>query len=605
MRSFKNIFQSAFFSPTPFSGIGGVFIFLICSMFTLQAQDTILNRNISVEREYKPIIQDAGKINLVPQVLELSVEKTPATYSDFNLPLNVGSNIHTLPAAEVAPERPNKKEGFARIGLGNYLNTLVDFAYPIVNTSDIKLDFSLNQLGTFEAIRLHSTTKATLAFDKIFRTFDLYAGVGGSHEYFKYYGDNTNLFGNIDLATFDALYPNFTITEVGRTGINLTNRTFDINYLALQPTSNTFWRFNSNVGIRSLPNVTDLHYMAEVNYKLFSSITGITENLIHTLAKFSSPSDKNRLGLDLDLYTMMYGSEAIPTFNFWSTYSVLTLNPYYSIERDNWNVRLGLKSSFSFVHGNLVNPSLDVRAEWKAIPKIVALYGGITGDYDVNSLDKISSENPYIFSDLRVNDTFTPYNLVAGIKLKPLYNLLIDAFVNFRQMDNQYFFVNKTYTLNSPIIPLSSFYSPVFSNRFNVIYSSATDFRAGVRLNYNLQNFLNIEFKGTYNGWNVNTEQYAWNKPKYDAQLNVGVKINPNLSVSANAYYEGERYAKLGNTVVLMNDKVDINLGASYSYSSSLIFFAKINNLINNRYQNFYGYDVQGFNLMLGAALTF
>jgi outer membrane cobalamin receptor len=54
-----------------------------------------------------------------------------------------------------------------------------------------------------------------------------------------------------------------------------------------------------------------------------------------------------------------------------------------------------------------------------------------------------------------------------------------------------------------------------------------------------------------------------------------------------------------------MNDKLDINLGVSYNYNSWLTAFAKINNLINNRYQNFYGYDVQGTNAMIGAAFTF
>ena len=585
--------------------ITAILLFSLGFAISSQAQDTILNRNVTVEREYRPVIHDAGKINSVPEILEPNMEKSPATYSDFNLPLNVDYNIHTLPAAELATEKPTNKEGYVRVGIGNYLNTLVDFAYPIVNKPDMRLDFSLNHLGTFEPKRMHSTSKAALSFDKIFKTVDLYAGIGGGHEFFKYYGYNFNRDGIVDLKTLALNYNNPTYIEVNRDGINSTPRLFNLNTLANDPAGNTFWRFNSNFGVRSLPMSSGFRYMAEINYNIFSSLNGQNENLIYTQAKFNWPNNKNRFGLDFDLYNTMYNYSKISTFNFWNTFSVLTLNPYYGVERTNWNVRLGLKSSFSFVHGNLVNPSAAVRAEWKAVPKFMSIYGGITGDYEVNTLDKIFSENPYLYSDVRVNNTYSPYNLFAGIKLKLMYNLLLDAYVNLRQIDNQYFFVNKEYKLaNAPIaIPIAD--SSFYSNRFNVIYSNASVFKIGVRANYNLQNFLNIELKGVYNNWNVSTEQYAWNKPKYEAEINTNVRINPNFKVSANVYYQGERYAKLGNTAIRMHDKVDINLGASYSYLSWFTAFAKINNLINNQYQNFYGYDVQGTNVMIGAAFTF
>ena len=307
----------------------------------------------------------------------------------------------------------------------------------------------------------------------------------------------------------------------------------------------------------------------------------------------------------------MYSSSTIPDFNFWQTYSVLTVNPYYSIERPEFNVRLGLKTSLSFVHGKLMNPSPDISAEWKAVPKYLSFYGGLTGDYEVNTLDKIATENPYLFSDLKVNDTYTPVDLFVGMKLKPLYNLLLDAFIESKQISNQYFYVNKAYSL-TPAYSLTSAYIPypqadstIYSNRFNVVYSSATQTKMGIRANYNYKNLVNVEMKWAYNSWNVDNQQYAWNMPKYDAQLNTDIHINDNLTVSVNMFYEGLRYAKLGDMAILMNDKVDINLGAAYSYNNWLTVFGKINNLINNQYQNYYGYDVQGTNMMIGAAFSF
>jgi len=177
--------------------------------------------------------------------------------------------------------------------------------------------------------------------------------------------------------------------------------------------------------------------------------------------------------------------------------------------------------------------------------------------------------------------------------------------VDFRQIDNQYFYVNREYKLTSAVTPMAVADSSFYSNRFNVIYSGASVTKLGIRANYNLQSFLNIELKYAVNNWSVDTEQYAWNKPKYEAEWNTNLRLNHDVSLSANMYYQGGRYARLGNTAVAMKDKVDVNLGVSYTYLNWFTAFAKINNLINSKYQDFYGYDVQGMNMMVGAAFSF
>lgn len=581
-------------------------LFMLGSGVSLHAQDTIINRNVSVEREYRPVIQDAGKINSVPKVLEPTVEKATAKFSDFNLPLDAGFNIHKLSAAELANKKEISKQGYARVGIGGFKNTLLDFAYPVINQSDMRLDFSVNHLGTFESKRRHTATKTALSFDKLFSTFNLYAGLGGGRERFKYYGDNQLGDSVIDLNRW-ALTSSIPIsfTEANRAGVSTTPRVFSLDSLSKFPSVGTLWRFNAFVGVSSLPMTTDLRYQAEIRYSRFSATNGLQENIVHTLAKFNSAIDENRMGLDFDLYNMIYGSYKIPAFNFWKNYSLLTINPYYSIERADWNVRLGVKTSLSFVHGKLANPSPDVRGEWNAIPKYLSLYGALTGDYEVNTLNKTYSENPYVFSDLRVNDTYTPYQFVLGVKVKPLYNLLLDGFIDMRQIDNQYFYVNKQYDLNFPYPTFAPVNASLFSNRFNVIYSSATLVKMGVRASYNLQNFLNLEVKYAVNNWSVDNQAQAWNKPKDEMQVNANVRVNPSFSVSANMYYEGGRYAKLGSTAVKMNDKVDLNLGVSYNYLNWFTAFAKINNLLNKHYQDYYGYDVQGANVMVGAAFSF
>ena len=107
------------------------------------------------------------------------------------------------------------------------------------------------------------------------------------------------------------------------------------------------------------------------------------------------------------------------------------------------------------------------------------------------------SENRYLYNDIKVEDTYSPYELYIGMKVKPLYNLLIDGFIDYRHITNQYFFVSKEYKSDT----ISNTNSYLYTNRFNVLYSAASQLKMGVRANYNFKNLVNIQLKTTYNGW--------------------------------------------------------------------------------------------------------
>lgn len=564
-----------------------------------------VDQNVTVEREYKPIIQDAGKIISVPEVIEPNVEKTAAKYTEFNFPLPVGQNIQTLSAAELEHQRrKNPNDAFVRIGLGNNLNNLLDFALPLLKKTDMRLDFKLNHLATFSK-EAHSTTRAALEFNNNYRNSEFYAGVGLGHEYFKYYGEQFDMTGTPkDLTSLrTGIYEELNFVRVNRTA-----QLFSLDNIVNGADNDVFWRFNAFAGMRSLPATEDIRYKAEVQYRLFDSRNGLTENIIHSKASFNTPNDRNRLGIDVEMQNMMYKTDIANTvINVWDAYTVFSMNPYYSIERERWDIRLGVKSSFSFVHGRPFNPSPDVSFEWKAVPEWLAFYAGAGGSYKVNTLDGMFTENRFLFSDLRVQDTYTPVSAFFGVKIKPVYNLLFDAYVNYQRIDNQYFFINKdyAYSLLSSAVLGSPNDSIIYTNKFNVVYSAATLVKVGLRANYNLRNLVNIQLKGAYNGWDVEDIAMAWNKPKFEADMTADWRVTRNLNVTSNVFFESERFAKLGEQSMRMRPKVDINLGASYSYLNWFTLFGKVNNLTNNRYQEFYGYEVQGMNVLVGASFSF
>lgn len=568
-----------------------------------KADDSILNRNVTVEREYHPVIKEASKINAAPKVLELKAGKITPDYTDFNLPLEAGFNIHTLAAA--TPETSGSREstpGFIRAGIGNNWNTLFDFAYPLLKTPETRLDFSVNHLGTFGQ-KAHATTKASLAFDRFFDSFTLHAGLGFGHEYLKYYGSNFNDSNAVrgDGRLSSPVAPLTSYKELDY--VALTRKTQPLSLLELSklPETNNFLRTNAYFGLRSRQNDEDLQYNAMLQYKSFHATSGQTENIVHTHGGLSSPRDNNRLGIDFDLYNLWYRSDSLNALNFYESYAMMNLNPYYLLQGSTYSLRLGLNTNFSFGHGRAFSPSLDIRGEWQAVPGLFALYGGITGGYNLNTLDAMYSQNRYLSHDVRVTDNYTPAEISAGFKTKPAYNFLIDAYVNYKNTENQYFFINKAYAATT----VHTADSVLYTNRFNVIYSNASRFKAGTRLSYTLRDIADIGLAAAYNHWNVNNESHAWNMPAWEMSLNAQIRVDNNLSLSTDLFADGGRYAKIGNQAIAMKSRLDLNLGASYTYDKWVTAFARLNNLFNSRYQDFYGYEVQGINVMIGAALAF
>lgn len=563
------------------------------------------DRNVTVEREYKPVIQDAGKINSVPAVTETTVPKTTATYTDVNFPLSVGPSIQTLSAADLdLSKRLNPAAAFIRIGAGNYLNNMLDFYFPILKSENSRLDIKLDHLAS-SGKKTHSNTKGSVNFNSFVGNVELMAGANVGYEYLKYYGSTYNALGNT--LDFDSLKNagNTLYEWQYRVNDNAVTDAKTSDEIRNLPETNSMWRMGAFLGFRSVPETSNYNYGATVNFNRFSSKIGLTENMIHTKANLNKQDDGKGWGLDVDLRNLFYSTqlETAPTY-IPKSYSVLGLNPYYSIDRDLLMIRFGVKTSFSFAQGSVFSPSPDLYAEFKPKPSWLAMYVGFSGGYQINTLDQAFGDNRYLTPELRIEDTYTPINAYAGVKLKPFHNLLLDGFVSYRMINNQYFYTNVSF-VDTDISPAIVNESMLFSNRFNVVYSKASLANVGFRANYNNRNTVNIQFKTVYNAWKTFDIEEAWHKPKFETDITSEVRISRSLMANASVFFKSSSKAAFGARVVELPSAVDANLGVSYTYQNSLSFFGRLNNLFNAKYQEFNGYDVQGFNVMFGAAYSF
>jgi hypothetical protein len=603
---------------------------MFCGFVFGQKQDSLINRNVTVEREYVPVVQEASKLSVEPVIVEPKKSVLDAKYSDFNSPLSVGGNVHPLSAATLLYEQPAELyAGYARIGIGTYPNSLIDFAYPIVNKPDVRLDAEVHHRSAYNAY-FNTINTAKIAFDKNFETFTLFFGLNGGFQGVRYYGkrfngadsifqkkyiedtyiDGVDINGNdIVKNNADLPYEEIYFTPVGRQAKNFTLGDLTLN----APLYAYFWRAGLNLGFRSAENADDLRYSAQIKYDFFRNTAGVRENSFHTFGNLNFNLNENRLGANVDIYNGSYNSKY--SINYFNKYAIFRLNPYYEINgNENLKMRLGFEVALPFSGEKGIKFAPDVRLDFKAIPEFLNIYASITGKYKVNTMNDLFYENPYLAPDVRAKNTHTPFDFRAGIVLKPAVGLLLDIFADYSYITNQYYFVNKGFKqLNTLNDSVDNYF--LYTNRFDVVYDKSNLFSAGMRVSYTLKDKFNAEIKGIYTKGNGDKEALPWQLPFYDVSFNTSWHVIKDLTLSLTGFYQAGIYAKIGtvsdNDVapdlegVKMKNRFDLNLGGAYTYRDWLTFFVKANNLFNKQYDIFYGYEVQGFNFMGGVVLSF
>lgn len=589
-----------------------VLSFCFSEFCVAQTNDSIIKKSVTVERDFVPEIQSAGKIETAPSIVQPQKTVLDAVYSDFSSPLSLGGNVHPLSAATLLyAHSTDNRPGFARLAVGFYPNSVADFSYPLIDRSDMRLDAVIKQRGVYNE-QYSMTTTAQLAFDKYFENLTFFAGLNGGYQGIRYYGMNYNENAEeLDFYRLIKIDPKVTYTETDFTPIGRLPETVYIKDLDEATKFAHFWRIGANLGIRSAENAENWRYLERLKYGFFHNTAGVTEHFVNTSAQLSFIFNENRIGIDAELYNAFYNSKQ--EINFYKKYGLIVLSPYFEFNQlENFDIRLGILAAVPFAGEKGLKFAPDVRLEWKPLPEMLKVYAGLTGKYKVNSMNDIFYENPYLMPDVRVRDTYTPMEFYAGILFKPVTGLLFDIFADYSITNNAYFFINKSY--NNPqgnvwhsdypqALPVAD--SVIFSNHFDVLYDHSNLLILGGRVAYTFQDKFNFDISGKYFTGPLKTQAFPWQQPEFDFNFNVSYRVVRDVNISFTGYYQSGMMAKLGSFAVKMKNRLDLNLGASYTYSEWLTFFLAGNNLFNSKYDIYFGYEVQGINAMIGAVVSF
>lgn len=562
-----------------------------------------LSRELTLEREYSPSVQDANKVNTLPEVKEPAATQIPIDYAFLDGPAEPGREAGSLPAGRfLADMSYNKRRGYLNLGLGSYWNINADAGYHILDNDKDRLNLFLAHRSTDGQV---TYADGFMKGEKVRARFnDNLGGIGYRHSFpqaalslgakfersaFNYYG--------MPAPSMYSAWPNIAVVDAET---NQQSQT-------LRANAGLESRSEEPVGYRLNLDYTRFSY----KYAWDNSMPGITEQAAGAeMDLHKTFRADRRIGvaarLDAFFYALPEGASA--TFD---NYAELTLTPYYRVEGDAWNLKLGLNAMFVTArHDDKMqaflspNATLDIKAG-----SATAVYLKAGGDVRSNSAYQLSRENRYIDPYLSVAPSRTRLDAAAGLRSSLLPGFRFHFFGRYKQTADDYFF-----------IPHQS--SEGFGNFSRVLPWDSKLLQLGAELRFAYLEWVELSLKAVHNSWNEEEEEAddrlataddyplapkrkAYGRPANELTAGLSVRPAPKIALALHYYLASGRTTLLYNYNEAMKDVSELNFTGSYTFNDAFGAYLKLNNLLFKQYEFTYGYPLQGFNLMAGLNLNF
>lgn len=557
--------------------------------FPLQAQktagkDTLLNREMTLEKEYSPTIKPAAKISQLPELREPRAPKSKVAFSNYSAAYEAQPGLAFLtPKPVFAGLNTSKYAGYASLRLSNILDFDGDAAYRILNTGRNFLDIYFSHRSSNSknpSLQLPSATQPFFMndhwggfnFSHGFDNAKLSAGLKYTYSAFNYSGLTV---ANLEQISFSSMWPPYPPVYEIRDYPNQVNNMLE-----------------AHAGISS-DRPAQLNYKVNLKYTFFKQ-------------KYLTPTTpgvrENRIVIDWDLHgnynlisgfglSGFYKARKYNSPLSFPSVSVLSLTPYYYMENDNLNLTLGLRADFEPGGGkkNMIAP--NIRFNFNPSDAF-AFYALALGGRNDNSNYDIFYENRYVYPVERILDSRTYLDGTAGLRYLPVSSLSLDVFAGYRLTEDEHFFF--------PLYEQTSGRTVMAGN-----YGTAKVVKLGARMNYAWQDLFGIGLKGTFYRWDV-TETEAYHKPRFEAETDVYFRA-PDIPLRMDLVFKGlfGRIAPQPPEGGLSGEALDLSVKASYAVTPFFFVNLSVNNLLFQKYDIWYGYPAQKFNIMGGISILF
>lgn len=534
----------------------GLLLVLLMSGTAAMAQrnsDTVLKGStIEVTQSYKPRVKQSPKPEWKPQLPPVDTSRPHLTFDVPQQALYYAYNsqpLRPLALGKNINERPYPN--YVKVGGGNLSTIYADAGIGSIYGKDYETSIHLHHLSQKASIvNQQSSLSGLEATGDIHREDqDWHIGLSGFHNRYNYYGYDHLLYNY----SKDAVQQAYTSVKLSA-GMN-----------------------------NGKDTASDIMYAPEIG----ASYYGARNNTSEITASLNAPvtyAINSNLGLHLGLSGAITSYKA-DTVTIANNYFVaapglkLSVKDFYGHALAGFGVGKGGDAYFLpdiLLSFNLPNISMKVSGGWHASLR-------------QNTYEQLTTENPYMLSTYRVLQTKRD-----------------EVFLQVQGGGGDHFsYSGKVSWWNYNSLP--TFLNDTGDGKaFYVLYQDVQAISAQISGRYFMANHWSAGLTATLFSFYSSTDQYVWHEPATRISADVAFNVTPKLSATGSFYFLGGIHARdVAYNAVTLNPLTDLNLGAEYIVIPRLSVFAQVNNVLNNKNQRWYGYQVYGFNIYGGLRLKF
>lgn len=528
-----------------------VFCFILQGMM---AQDTARKQTIQITSSFKPTLKPAAKIyfNATPpppaEIRRGMVYNVP--------PLQFVPSLQPISlkplALQVDTALPRQWNNYVKVGAGNFRGLLAEAAMAVnkgKNTQFNVLAQHLSQKGNLPLQQYGNTNVAAYLNTRV-QKLELYGKASFRNNLNYLYGPD----------------PTF---------INLPKDSMRRNYRSLA----------LHTGLRNaLINKYGVSYNPELKLDLFSDHQNATEYN----ASLDVPIEKKFVRSFSFLMlahadVTRFNPHQAPAYNN----NVFFVNTALLIQTPNLKGRLGIRPTWD--NGNFKMLS-DVQLDYQLHGNEAILTLGWLGTVRKNNYLYLAGQNPFIAQPLAQFNTRIQ-QLFGGFKGTLAEQFTYRVTSGYTVFHGAPLFINNVRTA---LFDVSN------EQRIRAIHtigelSWMKQDKFQLRTSMELMRFVGVL-----------THQKAFHM--LPMQLSAALRWQPDKDVTVKTdffMWRGPFYFLTPNIVGRLNNAYDLNAGIEYRVAPAISLWLQCNNILNNRYQRWYNYEVLGFNLLGGIRLTF
>lgn len=539
----------------------------------VSAQETTGEKNLGdkeylIVKEYKPVLAESNKISDLPEGDTSSAVVPTQEYSFVSRKAETRYEAASIKAVKIKDEPlPKLYRCYLKAGSGNYSKYLGELSIASLRSQKGALGFYARHFSgspTFQdngnadysrnSARLdgkyflsHATLSGDLSFDR---------------NMVHYYGYNTSL-----------------------------------TFIEDKDARQRFMEYGGRFGIAStLLDSTKYRYRAQFGYSDLSDDFGSTESEFDFTGGVQRRFSETLLGLDVDLsfFTKKDASFQVLTAYHDLPRNILAFRPFVAFQRERirFTGGVGMEAETNIDADLHIFPKLDVQVP--VSDGVLRLYASLDGRIIKNNFHTVTAENPFITSSVIFNNTIEKMNLKAGLSVRFSDAFTLLANVGYASYKDLQLFFTDTVRLNN----------------FNVIYDDATRANLHAELLYRATEKLGVSLAFDQYSYNMDVQARPWYLPTTTATVKADYNLRDKILVKAALFGVGERYALTvednGNQLAQkLKPYVDANLGFEYRYSKILSVFLNFNNVGMAKYQEWYGFPMERFNMLGGLTYSF